>query len=88
MPKRAYIATAKVEIIVVADSEDAAKTVAANAMMDDIRLDDGDFQLSPLSFVPGAYHNIEEDLIHHDGDGDITVAQALKLPGGYEHRAT
>jgi len=83
MTKRAYIARVELEYIVVADSKDAAKKLACRAFSND-SVHDSDFELGPLSHLPGIYEQLT-DIVDHDGVGDMTVEEALHLPGGYKH---
>lgn len=83
MSKRAYIAKVEIEIVVVAESEDTARYLARRAFSEE-SVSEEEFDLEPLSYMPAPYTN-DFDLVHHDGDGDLTIEQASKLPGGWAH---
>jgi hypothetical protein len=40
-----------------------------------------------VTHLPGGYDDLD-DLVHHDGAGDMTVREAIALPGGYAHKPT
>lgn len=83
MPKRAYIASVQIEIVVAAESEAAAKELAAQAFRDeDVHAED--FELQSLTYLPFGYEDEPDASVPCEG-GSMTLTEALVLPGGYNH---
>lgn len=82
MSKRAYIASVEIRIPVVAESPEVARELAAKQFRDET-CDASDFDLDPMHDIPCPYE--PDDYVCYDGPGEMTAAEAIKLPGGYEH---
>lgn len=87
MGKRVYICSVELEYIVVADDSPEGKKKAAEMAMKEFRDDsciwEEDFSVSRCSHIPGPYE-LDSDVSVDDGSS-MTVAEAVKLPGGYDH---
>lgn len=85
--KRALLLSIELEYPVVVDDSDPdwkykAQVLAMEALRDDqSNIEPQDFNVGPLTHSPGPW--TDDDLVYHDGKGDITLAEASKLPGGY-----
>lgn len=79
--KRVFIGTLELEYLVVAANDAEAKGLCHQAMKDDFFSGD-DFRINPfVSYTPAQYE--DDDLVHSNTKTALTVAEALKLPGGY-----
>lgn len=85
--KRSYIASVTLEYIIVVDadtSEHNLQVLGHRTFRDDLtNVTPGEFKIGPMTHIPACLGF--DDLVYHDGPGDITVEEASKLPGGYAH---
>ena len=78
--KKAYIATAEIEIVVLAESEQSARELAVEAIVDELSsapLAWDDISIKKMTYIPAGWEL--DTPVYHDGDGDISVEDALKM---------
>lgn len=81
-----YIVKLELELPIVAESEQEARELANRHWQDEYVSED-DFYVLPMSYVVGDLEDLVWHDLHEDSPvKDISVEDALKLPGGYLHK--